>query len=110
MRLSTYRSCYPANVAELDDVVLCIIKTQAEVILNLDNLSDLRKSETDSLKRANLEKQVRNLIEQRQAHYEKFVTREIDKDTYQVLQSDCNAQLERLNTQISLHKQAVYIN
>jgi len=100
--------CYKFKIsaAELDEVVLCTIKAHAEAILNLDSLSDLRKVEADSQQLVDVEKQVKHLIEQRQSHYERYVTREIDKDTYQALRADCNAQLERLNTQISLHKQA----
>ena len=94
------------SAAELDEVVLCTIKKQAEAILNLDGISDLRRAKADSQQIAECEKQVRHLIGQRQAHYEKFITREIDNATYQALRIDCNAQVDRLNSQIALYKQA----
>jgi len=101
-------SCHRMKIStvELDAIVLCTIKKQAESILNLENLSDLRRAEPNVQHLAECEYQVKQLIGQRQALYEKFIMREIDKEAYEAQRTDYNAQLDRLNARISLHKLA----
>ncbi len=94
------------SAAELDDVVLTIIRKQAEVVLNTGDLSALRKISVGGRRIADYEKDVRECVEHRQQVYERFVMREIDKETYQSLQQGITERIERLNTQIAVFKQA----
>ena len=72
------------SAAELDNIVISTIKKQAETILNLENISDLRRAEPNVQQLAECVNQVKLLIEQRQTLYEKFVMSEIDKETYEL--------------------------
>jgi len=94
------------NAEELDDVVLTIIRKQAEIILNCGNLSELRVVGTDGMRVADYENEIRECIEQRQQAYERFVLREIDREAHQALRNACTERLERLNNQIAVLKQA----
>jgi DNA invertase Pin-like site-specific DNA recombinase len=94
------------GAAELDGVVLTIIRKQAEIVLNTDNLSGLRKISADGKRIADFEKEVGECIAQRQQVYERFILHEIDRETYQSLQKDISEQIERLNVQIAIFKQA----
>jgi hypothetical protein len=94
------------SVRELDDVVLEIIKKQAEIVLNSGNLSKLRHKDTDTQRIADCDKQIRACVEERQRHYEQFITREIDHEMYQSLKTDCAAQMDKLNDQLAVLKQA----
>jgi len=104
----TRTSCHRIKVStvEPDDVVLSTSKKQNETMLNLESISNLHKAESNAQHLAECENQVKKLVEQRQALYEKFIMREINKETYESQKNGYNAQLDRLNIQISLHKSA----
>jgi len=89
--------------AEVEDAVMTVIKTQAEVVLESGDLSDLYKS-TESGQLAECEKQIRTLSEQRQSVYEQFVTGEINRETYRSVKSDLTAQIEKLRNVVSAIK------
>jgi DNA invertase Pin-like site-specific DNA recombinase len=92
--------------AELDEIVLAIIRKQAEVVLNTADLSELRKMGADGKHIADYEKEIKTCIEQRQQVYERFVLREIDSDAYQSLRSGYTERFEMLNNQVAVLKQA----
>lgn len=94
------------NADELEDAVMTIIKKQAEVALESGDLSGFRKMNDFEFRTVACEKQIRQWIEQRQIYYEQFVLGEIDRDTHMRLKSECTAQLDRLNNQLALLKQA----
>ena len=94
------------NAAELDEVVLTIIRKHAEVVLNSGDLSELRIVGADGKRVADYEKEIWECIEQRQRDYERFVLREIDCETHNALKNDCAERLERLNNQIAILRQA----
>ena len=52
------------------------------------------------------EKQASQLATQRQQCYERFVRGEIDRESFQTLKTDYTTQIDRLNNQISVLKQA----
>jgi hypothetical protein len=101
-------TCYKLKVvvAELDEAVMTIIRKQAEVILGDDNLIGLRKSDVTAQQISDYEIQMNSLMEQRKLHYEQFITREIDRQTYLSVKSDCTEQIERLNERLSLYRQS----
>ena len=93
------------NARELDGAVLAIIRKQAEVVLESDDLSGLRKTSAGMKQTDDFEKQIRRLVEQRQQCYEQFMRREIDGDTFQSLKADYATQIDRLNHQLTAVKQ-----
>ena len=102
--------CHKLKVAvsELDEAALDIIRKQAEVILTSMDLSDFCKTSGNARLITDCEKRLKILIEQRQAYYEQFITGEIDRQTHQMLKTDCSAQIERLNSQLAMYRQPTY--
>lgn len=100
--------CHKLKVSApaLDDVVMTLIRKQAEVVLNTSNLSELRRLDTDDKRLEDAAKKIRQCTEERQQIYERFVRHEIDADTFKAQKHDCAAQLDRLNRQVELIKQA----
>jgi len=94
------------EAAQLDRAVLTMIRKQAEVVLNNGELSGLRKVASDETRVAQYENEIRLCVEQRQQAYERFVLREIDKETYQALKDDCTAKIERVYEYLSIMRQA----
>ena len=115
--ISTYRcshssadpaaDCYKmkVNADELEKAVMTVIKKQAEVVLDNGDLSSYRKTSMDERRVAECERQIKQYEESRQACYERFVGKEIDRDTYQSLKNDCTENIERLKNQLAVYKQ-----
>jgi hypothetical protein len=91
---------------ELDKAVMTSIRKQAEVVLNSEKLSDLRKIGAESKKVVEYEKVLKQCTVERQSYYERFVLREIDRETYLSLKEACTAKIDKLNNQIAVIKQA----
>jgi len=100
--------CYKMKVVvrELDEAVMDIIKVHSEIVLSTIELSKLQKVNGDSQHTIDFAKQAQELAERRQELYEQYVTGEIDRDAYQTAKAECNAQLENVNTQLAMLKQA----
>ena len=94
------------NADEIHNAVMAIIKKQADVVLGNGGLDGLHRKSDFKRKVADCEKQIRQCIEQRQTYYEQFVLGEIDRDTHIKLKLNCTTQLERLNNQLAVIKQA----
>jgi len=101
-------ACHKMKISadELEGAVMAIIKKQAEVVLGSDDLSGFRKIGEGAQLLDGYEQQISQLSYQRQHSYEQFVSSEISKDTFQALKTDYTAQIDRLNNQLSLLKQA----
>jgi DNA invertase Pin-like site-specific DNA recombinase len=91
--------------AEVADAVMTVLKVQAGLVLESDDLSGLRKS-VDSGQFAEYEKQIKALAEQRQTVYEQFITGEIDRETYRSIKSDLTAQLDKLKNMVAAIRQS----
>ena len=91
---------------EIEDAVMTVIKIQAGVILESEDMTDLRKASKGSNQLAEYEKQIKVLGEQRQSVYEQFVTGEIDRKAYRSTKADLTAQLDRLKSTIAVIKQS----
>jgi hypothetical protein len=100
--------CHKMNVnaVELEEAVMAIIKKQAAVVLESDDLTGLQKKSDLELMIAGCEEQIRQWVEQRQNNYERFVRNEIDRDAHTQLKNECAEQLERLNQQLAILKQS----
>jgi DNA invertase Pin-like site-specific DNA recombinase len=90
----------------LEGAVMSIIKKQAEVVLASDDLSGFRKTSEDTRISGDYEKQILQLTKSRQQCYEQFVSGEIDRVAFQTLKADYTAQIDRLNNQLAVLKQA----
>ena len=94
---------------------MTVIKKQAEVVLNSADLSGFRKTIAGDkllngsvipLNNADIEKQIGLLSKERQECYERFVSLEIDRDTFQTMKADYTKQIDRLNRQLAVSGQA----
>jgi hypothetical protein len=92
------------NVRELDGAIISIIRKQAEVVLNSDNLENLRQRNDAENRAYDCEKLIAELIERRQKLYERFITREIDRAEYLKLKDECSAEIDRLTMQAASAK------
>jgi hypothetical protein len=112
----TSAACHKLQVptSTVEDAVMTIIKKQAEVVLNSDDLSGFRKKATDdklldtpilTLHEADIEKQISLLSKQRQDCYEQFICCEIDRDAFREAKVDLTNQIDRLTQQLSLSRQ-----
>jgi DNA invertase Pin-like site-specific DNA recombinase len=94
------------NARKLDEVVLAIIRKQAEIILGVGDLSEFPKRRDSEKRIADCEKQIESCTEQLQIFYEQFVLKEISPDEFMRLKSECSTQLEQSKKQLALLKQA----
>jgi hypothetical protein len=107
-RANPKADCHKMTVgaAELDEAVLTIIRKQAEAVLNTADLSQLRHKGGNNRHTADIEKQIRECVEQRQRDYERFTLRKVDRETYQKMKDDCSARIAALNNRLAILKQA----
>jgi hypothetical protein len=101
-------ACHKMKVTahELDRVVMTVIKAKARLVLESDNLAELRKTQSGSHSAADCETQIRQYEEQRQKFYEQFVQGEIDRDTFNTKKGECAEQIDKLKQRIAFLKQA----
>jgi len=93
------------NASQLENALLTIIKKQAEAVIGSDDLSGLRKPNDDIRKISDCENQIKALSEQRQGCYERFMSGEIDHDTFMAMKNEYSEQIDGINTQTSLLRQ-----
>ena len=100
--------CYKMKVsaAELEETVLAIVKKQAKVVLNSDNLSELRHKSSDTQATDAIKKQIRQNAKQRRGYYERYKMEKIDREEYISNKADCTARIEKLNNQLAVIKKA----
>jgi DNA invertase Pin-like site-specific DNA recombinase len=99
---------------EVENAVMTIIKKQAEVILNSDDLSGFRKTTVGGKlldgsviqpSISDIEKQIGLLSKERQECYERFVSLEIDRDTFHSLKADYTKRIDTLTQQLAVFQQ-----
>ena len=100
--------CHRMKVSapEIEEAVMTIIKKQAAVVLDSDDLMVIKKKNEVERIIAEYEKQIGYWVEQRQKSFERFVLNEIDRETHKKLMSEYTEQLDRLNNQLSVIKQS----
>jgi len=94
------------KVREIDEAVLSIITKQAEIVLKTADSLKITKLKGAERGIVDCEKQINEFLEQRQKYYEQFVLGEIDTSVFNKLKTECSAQLDRLDSQLALLKQA----
>jgi hypothetical protein len=93
------------NASEIENALMTIIRKQAEVIIGSDDLTGFRKLNADEKKIADCESRIKALSEKRQNCYERFMSGEIDRDTFMEMKNDYSGQIEEINTQADLLRQ-----
>ena len=94
------------SVRDIDETVMCIIKKQAAVVLNSADISELRNLSAGEQHIAECKDQILQYLGHHQNIYERFVKKEIDRDTYQSLKNEYAQEIERLNNRLALLKKA----
>ena len=110
-------ACHKLKIftSEVDGAVMAAIRKQAEVVLNSADLSGFRKVIHNDERLngfdvqpnyADIEKQINLLSGQRQQCYERFISLEIDRDTFQSLKADYTKQIDKLTQQLAVSQQS----
>jgi hypothetical protein len=99
-RSAVESECYKSsvNAAELEVAVFEIITKQAQVILNIDNFSEISNINLQSEKQAEYDKIIEKLQNDKRTLYEKFVLGEINAEDYKTTKSEVDIEIERLNS------------
>ena len=93
------------SARELENALLTIIRKQAEVVIGSDDFTGFRKPTADSRKMADCENRIKELSEQRVNCYERFLSGEIDRNTFMAMKNEYTAQIESIDTQTALLRQ-----
>ena len=98
--------CYRMNMLEdeLHRVVFAVIQRQAQLIANIDSISDLSKLQLQTEQTIELEKQIDGYKRKKQKLYEQLLMREIIFEDYTEQKAACN---EKLQTVENLYKVSV---
>jgi len=83
--------------AELESTLYEILSRQAQIILNLEDLSDVDMLEIQSAKQAEYAKQIAAYNDRKRVLYERLILQEIDTKEYLGLKADIDSELDRLN-------------
>jgi chemotaxis protein histidine kinase CheA len=94
------------DARELEEAVLDIIRKQAEAVLGSAEISGFRKMSAEARQIEDCEGQIREYTMRRQQCYERFLNREIDRNTLYAMKTDYTARIERLENQLAILKQA----
>jgi hypothetical protein len=103
------------STAEVENAVMTIIRKQAEIILNSDDLSGFRKTTVGGKLLdgsviqpgiSDIEKQIGLLSKERQECYERFISLEIDRDTFHSLKVDYTKRIDGLTQQLAVFQQS----
>ena len=101
-------ACHKMKVVttEIEEAVMSVIEIHAGIILESGDLSGLQKSNDGLGQLAEYENQMKVVDEQRQVVYEKFITGEIDRETYRTTKTNLTVQFDRLKNMVAAIKQS----
>ncbi len=101
--------CYKhkINESDLHAVLFEIISKQAEVILNVDSLSDVDKIKIKTEHTAELEKQIESYQQKKRELYEQLLMKEISTDEYMQQKSKIDVLIKNITAQYNQSKQEV---
>lgn len=83
--------------ADLEAVVYEVMNKQAQIILNLDDLSSAEPMDIDLAQRAEYQKQIAGCQDQKRILYERLLLQEIGTEDYKALKAEVDTELARLN-------------
>ncbi len=93
--------CHKHKIYESDlhKVLFDIISKQAELILNVDSISDVDTLSVKTEKSVDLEKQIEVYQQKKQKLYEQLLMQEISKDEYMELKAQYDATIQNMSAQ-----------
>ena len=96
--------CYKLSILEtdLEETLYQIVSRQANVILNIESLSNAGLLEVQSSEQSDYAKQIERLKDQKRVLYEQFLLQEISLDEYKRLKAEIDLDLSRLEQSYSL--------
>lgn len=83
---------------ELEGMVYQVIKKQAQIILNVGNLSKAGQIDIQLTKQTEYERRIERCMEQKRVLYERLVSREINLDDYKSQKAEVDADLSHLKS------------
>ncbi|MCL1862536.1 MAG: hypothetical protein FWF78_03100 [Defluviitaleaceae bacterium] len=91
--------------ATLDAMILSAVKKQAEVVFNINCLSELQEIGLGQMQIADHENRIRQLTEQIHGYYEQYVMGQISRETYTASKDGCAKEIEKRESRINTLKQ-----
>ena len=84
--------------AELEGMLYEVLAKQAQVILNIADLSNAGRLDVQLAEQAEYDKQIENYLDQKRVLYEQFILKQITMEDYKVQKAAVDSELDRLRT------------
>lgn len=84
--------------AELEGMLYEVLSKQAQVILNVADLSNAGRLDVQLAEQAEYDKQIENYLDQKRVLYEQFILKQITMEDYKIQKSVVDSELDRLRT------------
>lgn len=84
--------------AELEGMLYEILSKQAQVILNVADLSNVGRLDVQLAEQAEYDKQIENYLDQKRVLYEQFILKQITMEDYKIQKAAVDSELDRLRT------------
>ena len=100
--------CYKQEISEslLNKAVFDIISKQAEIILNIDNASNIDNAQIKIEQLADMEKQITAYQKEKQILYEQLLTGKITLEEYKKLKQETDTKVENYRVQYNKYRQS----
>ena len=82
--------------AELEGMLYEVISKQAQIILNLDNLSNAGRLDVQLAEQAEYDKKIEGYLDQKRVLYEQFILKQITMENYKSQKAAVDSELDRL--------------
>ena len=82
--------------AELEGMLYEVISKQAQIILNLDNLSNAGRLDVQLAEQAEYDKKIEGYLDQKRVLYERFILKQITMEDYKNQKTAVDRELDRL--------------
>lgn len=82
--------------AELERLLYEVISKQAQIILNLDNLSDAGRLDVQLAEQAEYDKKIEGYLDRKRVLYEQFILKQITMEDYKAQKAAIDTALDRL--------------
>lgn len=109
-RVDESAPCHGLAIREtkLEGLIYEVLSKQAQIILNVDDLSNVKRLDFQLAEQAEADSRIENCLEQKRMLYEKFVLKEISMEEYKTQKADIDQELDRLRViHSSLNAQTV---
>ena len=92
--------CHGLTVTEteLEGMLYEVLSKQAQVILNVADLSNAGRLDVQLAEQAEYDKQIENYLDQKRVLYEQFILKQITMEDYKIQKAAVDSELDRLRT------------